>query len=187
MRLTEQKKLMILSVFGIVIILSTLGIQLIDAHINETNSDAFLKQGRVNNDALLLIHYLQTYNQYSVYQVLDANITFFDDNLDAIRLEEMKQVYQEYENSNITDDEAIQQFKNIIYKEIEVKSMEYLEHHIELENIAYEDFVDYKIHLVTLQVTLVIISLIGYIDLYRAIKKREIEYSEKSKRKKKKN
>jgi len=79
MRRKEERLLILLYVFGVCIIVTTVSIQYLDSQIQDVNRKAILKQGRVNNDALLLVNYYQIYNQLSLYDIMDANLTFFND------------------------------------------------------------------------------------------------------------
>jgi hypothetical protein len=175
MRRKEERWLMILSVMGVFLIITNFSIQYFDSQIQDINKEIILKQGRLNNDALLLINYLQTYYQYSLYESLNTSIKFFNDNMNQWRTEEIKKIFTDYNNSNITDKEAIRRYNEEIYSSIESKANEYENHHFELENITYGNLILYKNLAYGIQTILIVFSVLGYVYLYYNIKKRERE------------
>ena len=160
---------MILGIMGILLIVATIFIQYYDSQIQDVNRKVFLKQGRVNNDALLLVNYYQIYFQYSLYDVMEANLTFFNDSdVNQYMSEDMSEVYEEYFNSNISDKELYLKVKEVIWEEIENKHKEYNTHHFELENITYGDLFFWK-NLFTyyFQIPIIVINVLGYTYIMR--------------------
>ena len=184
MRRTEERLLMILSVMGVLLIVSTFAIQYFDSQIQDYNAKVIVKQGRENNDALLLIHYVQTYYQYSLYEALGTNITFFNDTINQYRPGDIQKIISDYKNGNITNAEAIKRLKDEMYPSIENKATEYETHYFELQNMTSGNWNLYKNLASGFQMILIIGSVLGYVRLYYNIKTREQESNEEKPRRK---
>ena len=118
---------------------------------------------------------------------MDANLTFFNDSdVTQYMSEEVRNAYEEYFKSNISDKELYNEIKNLVWKEIESKHIEYITHHLELENITYGGLNDQKNFLSSVFTALIIFNVLGYAKLFYEIKKRDLEDKSKKHRKSRK-
>jgi len=185
----EQRLFMILGILGVALIVTTIGIQYLNSEIEDVNNKKILKQGRVNNDALLLNNYYQLYLQFVLYDILDADLVFYKESeIEEYMSDEIKDVYNDYFEENISDEELILKVNDLIWTDIETKHLEYITHHYELENITYGDLKFWKgVLTYYLQIPIIVFTVFGYAYIYIGIKGRETSDTKpKSKRKSRK-
>lgn len=177
MRLREETKLMVLSLIGILIITTTMGIQHSDSQIYDYNNEITYGLTELNHYLIHNINLGQDYFRFELYdlndniqlvpsEVLDPQYGMADENYMTIQ--------NDFLNGNITQDEYILEMKTYFYQSQGEASKGYMKTYEDLSDKITQGtrWKNIKDILIVFQIALIIFSLIGYLFLYRQIKKR---------------
>jgi hypothetical protein len=148
MRLKEERVLMVLAVFGVLLIFLTILIQIADSKIHE-------HEEMIRTKELLNIHYLSVMGNYQVSAVYNL-IASFDPNRLQINLSEVEKNFNEaMEGKEKLGLMAIQKANEI--NELRERGTIWTE----IKSVAY-----------TIQFALIILSVLGYFYIFKGIQKR---------------
>ncbi len=177
MRLKEETKLIVLSLIGVFIIITTMGIQYSDSQISNYNNEIIHGLTELNHYMMHNIDRGQNYLRYELYDLIENIQLVPSELLDpqyGMADEEYIKLQNDFLNGVITQDEYILAMKSYFYQSQGETSNAYMETYDELSNKTEQGtcWQDIKNILIFLQITLIISSLIGYLCLYHEIKKR---------------